>query len=374
MKILLVSSSLDGGGAERIMLLLADFWVRRGHTIHVGGLDGGAAAYGLSKEIKTFHFKTAFINRGFLKLLCLPLQALELAIRLKKMKPDATLSFLVRANFVNVLAGFFRRKRPIVLSHRNITQGLYGSGGIRDRIMLLMIKKLYPKADRIIAISEGVKTSLVASGIDSSRITVIPNFIDYQMIGKPPKTSFPIPMDKPIIVSAGRLIEQKDFATLLRAFTLVKASLDARLMIVGAGPLDRKLKAQAHGLGIARDVIFTGWIANPFEVMKKAHLFVLCSRYEGFGNVIIEAMACGLPVICTDCPGGPREILANGRYGKLVKIGDAKQIAESIIEVLGNPDIQQKMGVQSSLRAGAYRIECMAPRYLETILSPRHVV
>jgi glycosyltransferase involved in cell wall biosynthesis len=367
MKILLFSTSLSGGGAQRILQLLSNYLVALGHETTIASLDRGIPAYPFSKKARIVHFKTGLFNKGFLKILFLPLQTLELLLLIKKVRPDATISFLVRANLVNALSKAFKSNRAIVLSHRNITQGLYGNAVQKDRIMLLLIQKLYRRADRIIAISRDVKTSLGLIGVDRRKIKVIPNFIDWRIIEQSTGPTFQIPRDKPVILSMGRLIEQKDFPTLLRAFAIVKSQLDARLVIIGEGPQREQLTGLAGRLQIAEDVLFAGWLDNPFKAMRHASVFVLCSRYEGFGNVIIEAMACGLPVICTHCPGGPDEILKNGTFGKLVGIGDVNGIAESILEVLRNQAVREKMRQQSLIRAKAYTIENLAPKYLSVI-------
>ena len=371
MKILLFSTSLDGGGAERIIQLLSDYLLSKGHKVIVVGLDRGSPAYRFSKGIRIAYFKTGRFNKGIFKILFLPLQMLELLYLIKNEKPDVTISFLVRANLVNALAKSLDSKRRIILSHRNITQGLYGKSSIKDRIMLMLIKKLYNRAGRIIAISKDVKTSLEVLGVDPDKIIVISNFISSTVIGHSNAAADPLPKDKPIIVSIGRLIEQKDFPTLLKAFAKVKAIVDARLVIIGEGPLRSRLTEMAKRLNIAGDVLFTGWMDNPFEVLRQSSVFVLCSLYEGFGNVIIEAMACGLPVICTNCPGGPAEILDGGRYGKLSGIGDYEQIADNILDVLCHPEVSADMKRLSEIRVKSYDVDNLASRYLQVIENNR---
>jgi len=367
MKILLFITSLNGGGAQRIVQLLSRQMTSLGHEITVASLDHGPPVYRFSKKATIVHFRTGVLNQGFLKILCLPLQAVELVIRIRQLKPDATISFLVRANLVNALSKFLMGQRKIIISHRNITQGLYGNAGLKGRIMLWLIEKLYPRADRIIAISKDVKTSLERVGVDPSKMEVIHNFIDSRVIDGSKGPALPVSLGKPVIISVGRLVEQKDFSSLLRAFAIVRSTLDARLVIIGEGPLRQQLERLAGQLKVAGDVLFTGWLANPFGVIRQGSVFVLCSRYEGFGNVIVEAMACGLPIICTNSPGGPAEILGNGAFGKLVGCGEVHEIADSIMGVLMDPGVQQKMRRLSLLRANAYRIENLAPRYLEGI-------
>ena len=137
-----------------------------------------------------------------------------------------------------------------------------------------------------------------------------------------------------MVVAAGRLTKEKDFATLLRAVALVQREREVRLMILGEGIERQQLEALASDLAIATTVALPGFVANPFRYMRRAAVFVLSSRSEGFGNVLVEAMACGTPVVSTDCPSGPGEILQGGRFGRLVPIGDAKAMADAIVAQL----------------------------------------
>jgi len=373
MNIVLFSTSLKGGGDERIIQLLSDYLISRGHKVTIACLDSGSPSYRFAKDVNLIYFKTGLFNKGILKILLLPLQALELLRILRKVKPDATISFLVRANLVNALSKHENDKRSVIISHRNITHGLYGKYSIKDRVMLRLIKTLYNRADQIISISEDVRMSLEAIGINSHKMTIIPNFVSFRVVEQSIGASYRIPQDKPIIVSVGRLIEQKDYPTLLRAFAKVRLAVDARLVIIGEGPLRQKLADLAAQLEIAGDVMFTGWLDNPFEVMRQSSLFVLCSLYEGFGNVIIEAMACGLPIICTNCPGGPAKILDNGRYGKLVDIGDIEGVAAGILDVLGQPEVSQRMKQQSAVRVKAYDVKNIALQYLHVMETSRQL-
>ena len=132
-----------------------------------------------------------------------------------------------------------------------------------------------------------------------------------------------------MILSAGRLSAQKDFPTLIRAFATLRATREARLVILGGATADGKteirqqdLVALAEGLGVASDICLLGFMSNPYAYMARSKVFALSSAWEGFGNVLVEALACGCPVVSTDCPFGPAEILEGGRYGRLVQVGD----------------------------------------------------
>ena len=138
----------------------------------------------------------------------------------------------------------------------------------------------------------------------------------------------------PVILGTGRLVTPKDFSTLLRAFARVRVQRKARLVILGEGNRREELESLAQQLGVSADVALPGFVANPYPFMERAAVFVLSSAWEGFGNVIVEALACGCPVVSTDCPGGPSEILDDGAYGPLVPVGDDAAMAEAILAVL----------------------------------------
>ncbi len=143
------------------------------------------------------------------------------------------------------------------------------------------------------------------------------------------------PSDEPVLISAGRFESQKDQATLLRAFALLQERRSSRLVLLGQGSLQGELESLARELGIAQRVLFAGYVDNPLPHVKAADLFVLSSRTEGFGNALVEAMGCGTPVVSTDCPFGPGEILAGGEFGRLVPMGDAPALADAMFETLG---------------------------------------
>jgi glycosyltransferase involved in cell wall biosynthesis len=138
----------------------------------------------------------------------------------------------------------------------------------------------------------------------------------------------------PVIIAVGKLKPQKDFETLIKAFAKVRTKFKARLIILGEGPMLSDLNLLVEKLNITDDVIFEGFVQNPFKYMRNADLFVLSSKYEGLPGVLVQALACGCPVVSTDCPSGPREILENGRYGPLVPVADENALATAIIAQL----------------------------------------
>jgi len=158
----------------------------------------------------------------------------------------------------------------------------------------------------------------------------------------------------------GRLAVQKDFPTLLRAFARLRAARPARLMILGEGDRRSELEQLASALGISADVRLPGFVENPLAYMRRAAVFVLSSIYEGFGNVLVEALACGCPIVSTDCPGGPAEILEHGRFGRLVPVGDVAALGDALLATLAAPRESEALVA----RARDFSAAVIADRYL----------
>ena len=167
-----------------------------------------------------------------------------------------------------------------------------------------------------------------------------------------------------MVLGAGKLKKQKDFATLVKAFAEVRHRRLARLVILGEGPRRGALLALARKLGVAEDIELPGFVANPFAFMARSSVFVLSSAWEGFGNVLVEAMACGCPVVSTDCPSGPSEILEDGRHGPLVPVGDPAGLAKAICEVLDAP--RERAALEE--RASVFTAAASAEHYERALL------
>jgi glycosyltransferase involved in cell wall biosynthesis len=217
------------------------------------------------------------------------------------------------------------------------------------------------RAHAVVAVSEGVADDLaVRATLLRRRISVIynpvvfPGFYDRML--EPVNHPWLAADAPPFLLAVGRLVEQKDFATLIAAFAIVVRSKNLRLIILGEGPLHDDLMARAESHGVADRVSFAGFQANPLPFMRKAAVLVMSSAYEGFGNVLVEALACGTPVVSTDCPYGPKEILESGRFGRLVPVGDKEAMAEAIIATLEHPlpkEILQARGHEFTVERSA---------------------
>ena len=231
-----------------------------------------------------------------------------------------------------------------------------------------LMKIFYPRADGVVAVSKGVADDLArVIKLPRQRITVIYNPVVtpelLQKAQEPIDRPWFRPGEPPVILGVGRLTRAKDFPTLIRAFALVRKEHPARLIILGDGEERHELEELSRKLGIAGDVDMPGFVDNPFSYMRRSAVFVLSSAWEGFGNVLVEAMACGCPVISTDCPSGPVEILENGKYGKIVAVGDAVELAAAMAATLDapkSPNVAQ--------RAQNFGVEQAVERYLKVLL------
>jgi glycosyltransferase involved in cell wall biosynthesis len=174
-----------------------------------------------------------------------------------------------------------------------------------------------------------------------------------------------------VIVATGRLAPQKNFPLLLQAFALLRRQRPARLLILGEGRLRPQLEALIAELGLGEDVALPGFVTNPYAAFARASLFVLSSDYEGLGNVLIEAMACGCPVVSTNCPSGPAEILEGGRLGELVPVKDAAALSAAMLRALDTP----RASADALRRRGAYfSQERSAERYLELLFGQQRAL
>ena len=328
-RIAIYISSMQGGGAQRATLKTARGIAERGYQVDlVLAHASGPYLAEVPPSINIVDLKAATVATS------LP----ALVRYLRRERPIAMLSAL---NYVNVVAILARRLAGVpvrlVISERN-TASISTKKFLRARGRLLvpmLMKRFYPWADAIVAVSKGVGADLSQFlGLPDARIQVIYNPIitpELQAKAKAP-VAHPwfAPGQPPVVLAVGRLQRQKDFPTLIRAFAKVREARASRLLIFGEGPDHAALETQKNELGLGADVGLPGFETNPYAYMTNAGAFVLSSQWEGLPGVLIEALYCGAPLVSTDCPSGPREILADGAYGRLVPIGDVDKMAGAI--------------------------------------------
>ena len=243
------------------------------------------------------------------------------------------------------------------------------------RALPYLARFLYPRANGLVANSQCVLDDLlmrIRVPMQNGRITAIPNPVDIKMVRNRslvlPDHPWLLHKKKPVIVSVGRLARQKNFPLLLKAYAIVRQRLDARLIILGEGPERGRLESLITALGLGKDISLPGFSPNPWSIIARADAFVLPSEEEGFGLVLVEAMACGIPVVATDAiGGGPRSILENGRYGILVRAGDVAALADAISNVISSGDLRDGLLVSGKQRCEIYRPEVVAQQWLSFV-------
>ncbi len=293
-------------------------------------------------------------------------------------RPDALLAAKDRAGRVALLGRRFARvpTRVVLRMGMHLSGSLAGKSWLQRSARYLPVRWLYPWADAIITVAPAVADDLATiAQLPRDRFEVIANpTISPAMYRQADETPGHPWLDAtdadpiPVIVAAGRLRPQKDFATLIKAFARVRESRVVRLIILGEGTERTRLEQWARDLGVERDIDLPGFHDNPYAFMRRAAAFALSSRFEGAPNVLVEAMALGTPVVATDCPSGPRTILDGGRHGPLVPVADPEALAAGIVQALDHPT----PGDQLRRAVSDYTIESSAQRYLQVLgIEPR---
>lgn len=338
-KIAIFVSFSGEGGVERMIAHLCEGFLAAGVAVDLLLIkDRGSALKLVPAEVRQ-------IKLGNHATTCLP----SLVTYLKRERPAALLSSKHRANQIAVMARALAgvEMRLLVKIETNLTASLAKQNWLKRLLFTRQLRFFYPHADGVIGVSQGVTDDLrqLING-EPARFHTIYNPVlpkDLAARAREPIAHPWFDDGVPVIIGAGRLTRQKDFATLLHAFSLVVKECSARLLLLGDGPERGRLEALAAELGISAVVDFHGFIANPFPYIARSDLFVLSSAWEGFGNVLVEAMALGVPVVSTDCPSGPREILNDGALGPLVPVADPVALANAILTTLAAPLASQEL-------------------------------
>jgi glycosyltransferase involved in cell wall biosynthesis len=360
--------NLDGGGAEKVTLNLAQGFQRRGMAVSILAAQAeGAFLKDIPEDVKFVDLKATF--PVFVS------KTLALKQHLQRTQPDfllSTLDILGAAVLARNLARVPTQVMMVVQTHLS-QQFKDRHGALMTRLKWFGVGQGYPRADAIAAVSQGVAADLAEhTHLPAKGIEVIYNPIltydFYDKLNQPVDHPWFAPGEPPVILGVGRLVKQKDFATLVQAFAQVRRQRPARLVILGDGdkrePLVKpRLQAMIQDLGLSDDVDLPGFVSNPYAYMARAGVFALSSIYEGFGNVVAEALGTGTPVVSTDCPSGPAEILDHGTYGKLVPVKHAPALADGILETLEHPPDPEQL----KQRAANFSIEKVCDDYLRVL-------
>ncbi|AWB35007.1 glycosyl transferase [Orrella marina] len=359
--------SLEGGGAERVMATLANEFARRGFTVDlVLAKAKGPYLSSISDQVNIVNLDC---DRVFSALL-------PLSRYLKSKKPSAVLSAMTHTNVIAILARMMSgvHTRLVISERSTISMEAGKATGLASKVIYTLAPRLYRRADKIVCVSQAVASDLLEfARLPQTLVQTIYNPFDLQRIRalsqQPVEHPWFAPGEPPVILGIGRLTEQKDFGLLIKAFTHVRKKYPSRLVILGDGSDREHLLKLANSLGLSQnDFDMPGFTDNPFAYLARSKVFVLSSRWEGLPGALIEAMACGTPVISTDCPSGPNEILQSGHWGTIIPVGDTQALIMALTEQL-DPDTVRKLP-DVRVRAEDFALEQSATSYLGSLALP----
>lgn len=366
-KHLAVLASFSGeGGVERMILNLAAGFVDLGCDVDLLVIRDKSAYL-----VSNIHPKIRICRLGVSHALS---AVLPIASYLKSQKPVALLAAKDRASFAAVLAKKVAGSdcRLVARLGTTVSAALKDSAWFAKAVRYQMMHFTYANVDAAVAVSNGVADDLaVVSGCDPAKVSVIENPVitkDFYAKASESISHKWFEGDKrqrlPVILGMGRLTAQKDFSTLVKAFAMLNKEVPCRLVILGEGRERAKLESLAHELSVFEHLSMLGFVANPYPFLAQADLFVLSSAWEGSPNALTEALALGVPVVSTDCPSGPREILKEGKVCPLVPVGDEKSLYSAMKKTLLSPPPKDML----QQAASDYTQERSAKRYLELLL------
>lgn len=355
--VILILPDLVPGGAQRIFIDLARSLTDAGYKTTAIVAYPSRKAWSFSPATNVIHLSNA--EYGFRSPLMLPILFFRLRKLLKNEHPDAVISTLTGMNLFTILATDYRQRGyPVFIREASTMQNT------ASLVIRTLKKRLYPKATAVIAVSEGVLNELESSiGLPRSNLHTINNPVNKGHLKAASRADVTHKWLKekscPVFISVGRLTEAKDYDTLIRAFDLVRLKLPAKLIIVGEGPERPGLEQLVNSMKLNESVDIPEHSDNPYALMARADVFVLSSRWEGFVNVLLEALALGMPIASTDCHSSPREILENGKYGNLAPPGNPHKLAESMFQALKSPP----QSAHQESRADDYSPEALFKKY-----------
>lgn len=360
MKISILLPDLRAGGAERVSLDLAGALTSLGHEVAF------VLRQAVGEYLDEARMQWPIVDLGARRVREVPMR---LSRYLSQESPDAVIANMWPLTTAAVVSRSLARSnaRLLIVDHGMLSSAYRDWGLLHNVIMRGSLRLSYPRADAVVAVSRGVARDVATlAGLAEDRVTVIHNPI-------PPK---PWPNDVALrranarwpstgpgrVLAVGTLKPVKNFPLLLQAIARLPQEV-AQLMIVGCGAEEGHLRRLTQQLGITSRVVFAGYQSDPSPFYASADLFVLSSDHEGFGNVLVEALSFGCPVVSTDCPSGPAEILEDGKWGKLVPVGDADALARAIQMSLQEDSDRDAL----RRRAEAFRPEVAARRYLAAL-------
>jgi N-acetylgalactosamine-N,N'-diacetylbacillosaminyl-diphospho-undecaprenol 4-alpha-N-acetylgalactosaminyltransferase len=365
-KLLIFINTLQSGGAERVVWLLLNH-LKADFELHLA-LYSNYVDYKIPNEVKVFHLNQPLKQNRVLRLLKLPFISHKVYKYCVYNHINTSVAFLYRPCYINaLLKSWWGFKGKVIMCERTHQTTMITSQSYLYRLFSkFMVKYSYQRANLILANSYAIQTDLIEKFHIKTPIRVIYNPIDLHFIKKHEDDALPLEFEKDVFhfVNVGGFRKEKNHLLLLQAFFILK-HLPCKLIIVGGGVMEEDLKQKVNDLGIASKVIFCGFDTNPFKYVKQSDCFVLSSDVEGFPNVLIEALACGKPVISTDCHSGPRELLAPntdlhhraivnyevGEYGILTPVNDIASLATAMKKMYEDAAMRKQFESKAKQRA-----------------------
>lgn len=363
-QITILLPSLRGGGLEKQILFVAESLFKLNFNVEILIINSINSVYVPKTKIKITNLKVKQIRYALFPLIN----------HFRRTKPSIVFCADTPLNALTILAKKISNyPNKLIVSERNhltsITKYAKRTG---DKIRPFIAKYLYPHADLITTVSEGVAEDLIQTyKLDPQKVKTLYNMFDTEdIVQKSKKEAKHLPKDNlPTIVNIGRLSHQKDQTTLIKAFAILRKKQQCHLIILGEGEERKKLQQLIHQLNLENDVFMPGFVSNPYPYIAQTNLFVLTSIYEGLPGVLIEALAIGTSIVSTNCPSGPAEILQNGKYGLLTPVGNTFALADAMQKLLKqpySPDILRA-------RAMDFSIETLIPQYLDVLTAPQNL-
>ena len=360
--VLFIAPNLGGGGAERALVNVINYLDRSRFQPHLALFQKeGVFLETLAPDVPIYEIQPkdhAFLHRNWVRL-----RAIKRLC--DQIRPALVMSVLWQANIVTLLTDkCFDLACPVVVNEQIALKRDLQAKWQRYPFWPLA-RDMYKRTAKIVTISSGIASELQEMlSLPFDKFQVIHNPISLGDIREQSALGSPsLPVTHPCLVAVGRLARQTNYPLLFRAVCKVVKEEPVYLYVLGEGPERPHLSKMIRDLDLEPFVHLLGFQHNPYAQMRQADIFVLSSEYEGFSNVIVEAMALGVPVVATDCPYGPREVLADGRYGLLVAPGDESALAEAILFLLRNPDERRRLGTQAQERAEDFSVQKIVPSY-----------
>lgn len=364
-KLLIITSSLSGGGAERTVLNISNYLDRKKFKIKIVSLrdiEESSYKHLLKKEIEFININKKARN-----------SLLSITKIINNYEPDIIFSTLPRINvlaFISLKLSKNRKKTKLIVREANLIK----KGVTVSSFLHFLLGIVYKKSDMVISLSKGITKNIQENFGAKLNIKTIYNPIDLNTIERlkeekieNKKSDFD---EKFIFINCGRLAEQKNQKILIEAFYRANLPKEKwQLNLLGDGLKREELENLTKKYNLQNNINFLGFQKNPYKYMKNSDLFILSSLWEGFGHVVAESMACGTPVLSTDCPHGPREILMDGKYGWLVKNNDIHELSEKIKYLFYNQEEIKVMRKKVKERVEYFDAKNIVKEYEEAFLS-----